>query len=96
MEKKYEITAKNFLSHEWIGTKIKIVESFDPKKKNIEGKVINETQNTIWVETKDGKKVIPKKECVFEFNLGNEKIIVEGKNVLKRPEDRVKDFKQKE
>lgn len=91
MEKKYEITKKNFLSHEWIGQKVKVIKSSD-KKREIEGIIINETQNTIWIEMKGEKKIVPKKECVFEFDVG-EKIIIEGKNVLKRPEDRVKDFR---
>lgn len=92
MEKKYEITTKNFLNHEWIGLETKIVDSFD-KGKKISGKIINETQNTIWIEKNGEKKIIPKKECVFEFDLGKEKIIVNGKDVLKRPEDRIKNFR---
>jgi RNase P/RNase MRP subunit p29 len=92
MEKKYEITKDNFLAHEWIGEKVKVIKSSDKKRENINGIIINETQNTIWIEMKGEKKIVPKKECVFEFDTCG-KIIIEGKNVLKRPEDRVKDFR---
>lgn len=90
--KHYEITAKNILNHEWIGLKVKIAESSDPKRKGMEGIVLDETKNTIVLEIKTEKKVAPKKECVFEFDLNGEKIIVKGKDVMKRPEDRLKDL----
>jgi ribonuclease P protein subunit POP4 len=83
---KYEINNKNILNHEMIGLKIKVVESSDPGKIGIEGKIIDETKNTFKLE--DGK-ILPKKECDFEFYL-NEKIIVKGKEILKKPEDRIK------
>ncbi len=80
--KGYEINDKNFLSHEMIGLKLKVIESSDPSRKGITGKIINETKNTFILE--DGK-ILPKKECVFEFiDIG----IVDGKKILKRPEDR--------
>jgi len=90
--KHYEITAKNLLSHEWMGLKVKIADSSDPQRKNFEGIVLDETQNTLVLENLKEKKVFPKKECVFEFNLNGEKVLVEGKSVMKRPEDRLKDF----
>ncbi len=90
--KHYEITTQNFLNHEWIGLEVKVVESSDPQRKELEGIVLDETQNTIILETKEGKKIAPKKECVFEFNLEGEKILIKGKEVVKRPEDRLKDL----
>lgn len=84
--KKYEINTKNILMHEMIGLNVKIVKSSDPKKIGLKGKIIDETKNTFILEN---KKIIPKKECFFEFNL-DEKIIIDGKNILKRPEERLK------
>jgi ribonuclease P protein subunit POP4 len=91
--KHYEITAKNILGHELIGLEVLITESFDPSRKGMKGKVLDETQNTIVLETKKGKKTVPKSECDFEFVLGEEKVTVKGKDILKRPEDRAKNYR---
>jgi RNase P/RNase MRP subunit p29 len=46
-------------------------------------------------EGEEKKIVIPKKECEFEFYLGeNERIIVNGKDFLRKPEERVKEFRK--
>ena len=86
------ITAKNLIRHELIGLKVKIEESTDPTQKGLKGKVIDETYNTIKIETAKGKeKVIPKKNSVFIFTLPNKtKVQVEGKLLVARPEDRIK------
>jgi ribonuclease P protein subunit POP4 len=84
--KNYEINKENILNHEIIGLNVKIVESSDPKRKGEKGIIIDETKNTIILEN---NKIIPKKECDFEFDLG-EKIIIKGKKIMKKPEDRIK------
>jgi ribonuclease P protein subunit POP4 len=103
--KGYEITAKNILGHEIIGLKAKVIKSTDKNREGIEGIVLNETQNTIEIlgekEKQSVKKkyLLPKKECEFEFILGldekqnEEKIILNGKEFMKRPEDRAKEWK---
>ena len=97
--KGYEITAKNFLAHEWCGLKVRVVESADPQRKGATGTVVKETQNTLTIDAKGKEKVMPKKECVFEFDLGKddegkeEKVVVKGTDVLKRPEDRTKELR---
>jgi len=97
--KNYEITKENLLGHEMIGLKVKVIESTDGGKEGKEGVVVNETQNTFVIlsqalgEAKE-EIVLPKKECEFEFDLGNEKVKVKGNDVLKRPEDRVKEWRK--
>lgn len=86
----YGITAENFYQHELIGLSVSIIGSSDAKRIGTKGVVVDETQNTFVLINKDKKIVVPKKECVFEFDLGNEKVVLEGKKVLKRPEDRLK------
>ena len=88
--KNYEITAQNIRNHEIIGLDIEVVESSDPGRKNIKGKVIDETKNTLIVKIGEDTKVLPKKECVFEFDIG-EKVRIIGKEIMKKPEDRVKE-----
>jgi len=86
------ITAKNLVRYELIGLKVRIEKSTDPTQKSIRGKVIDESYNTIKIETTKGReKVIPKKNSVFIFTLPNKtKVQVEGKLLVARPEDRIK------
>jgi ribonuclease P protein subunit POP4 len=89
----YRITKENILGHEMIGLKLKVIKSTDPKRIETKGIVVDETQNTFVIDSNNQKKVIPKKECEFEFDLNGEKVIVKGKEILKKSEDRVKEFK---
>jgi len=82
----YEINNKNILSHELIGLKVKVIKSNDPKKIGVNGLIIDETKNTIILQN---GKILPKKECVFEFDI-NEKVEIDGKKIMKKPEDRIK------
>ena len=81
----YEINSKNLINHEMIGLIVKVIKSSDPMKTNMTGKIIDETQNTFVLE--DGK-VLPKKECIFEFDI-KEKVVIDGKDITKRPQDRI-------
>jgi ribonuclease P protein subunit POP4 len=83
----YQINEKNLKNHELIGLKVRVIESSDPGKKDIGGKIIDETKNTIVLEN---GKILPKKECVFEFDIGK-KVLIDGKKIMKRPVDRLKD-----
>ena len=97
-EKCYEITGKNILGHEIIGLEVKVIKSTDHGREGIVGVVVDETQNTLVIlgshkNKMQEKFVLPKKECELEFDLKNEKVIVKGNDILKRPEDRVKEFR---
>ena len=96
--KNYEITKENLLGHEMIGLKVKVINSTDDGKKGKEGVIVNETQNTFVILSTAPKAkeeiVLPKHECEFEFDLGNEKVKINGKDVLRRPEERVKEWRK--
>jgi ribonuclease P protein subunit POP4 len=89
----FEINASNILKHELVGLDVKIVKSTEKSRENVFGKVVLETMKTIVIRTNDGKneseKIVPKEECEFEFDLNGEKIIIDGKKILKRPEERI-------
>ncbi|MCX6802944.1 MAG: ribonuclease P protein subunit [Candidatus Diapherotrites archaeon] len=109
-DKNYEITKENIFGHEIIGLEVKVIKSSDGQREGIYGRVVDETRNTFTIlgthaekkaEKEIGKKVVedkeyivPKNECVFEFNLGGEKVIVKGNDVLKKPEDRAKEWRK--
>ena len=86
------ITPYNLVRHELCGLAVKIEKSTDPTQKGITGKVIDETYNTLKIETKDGKeKSAIKENCVFVFTLSDKtKVQVDGKLLVSRPEDRIK------
>jgi len=89
----YIITRENILAHELIGLKVNVVKSTDSKRVDIKGIVLDETQKTFVIDSNGKEKVFPKKECEFEFELNDERVIIDGKKILKRSEERTKDFR---
>lgn len=85
------ITPDNILVHELIGLKVRVVESLSRPHEGIEGIVVGETLNTLLVESPNGKKRVPKKNTKFEFELqGGRRVLVNGEDILNRPENRLK------
>ncbi len=85
------ITPENIVRHELIGLKIKIAESSDASIKNLSGKVVDETYNTLKIETKEKEKTVTKKDSVFVFTLPSKiRVQVDGSLLMSRPEDRIK------
>lgn len=85
------ITPQNLVRHELIGLKVKVKNSTNKDQMSLKGKVVDETYNTLKIETKKGEKVIPKNTTIFIFTLPNgTKVQVDGKLLVARPEDRIK------
>ncbi len=85
------ITPRNILRHELIGLFVEIVEAKNKTQLGMKGLVVNETKNTLWIETEKGVKKVLKKDCKFMFTLpSGKKVVVEGKLLAKRPEERIK------
>lgn len=86
------IAPHNLVRHELISLPVKVVKSTDPTQSKLSGKVIDETYNTMKIETKNGKeKTVIKGNCVFVFTiLDKTKVQVDGKLLISRPEDRIK------
>ncbi|PIU21100.1 MAG: ribonuclease P [Candidatus Diapherotrites archaeon CG08_land_8_20_14_0_20_34_12] len=92
----YKIDKENILAHEIIGLNARIKKSGDKKKEGLNGRIVDETENTIILETNDSLKTIPKKEVILELELpNNEKIDIEGVLLKSKPEDRIKVFWRK-
>ncbi len=82
---------KDIVRDELIGLKMKVAGSKNRYAKGIEGKVIDETRNTLVVLTNDGsRKTLLKDQGVFQFSINNKIIEVDGKLLVGRPEDRIK------
>lgn len=100
--KNYSITAENIKGHEIIGLDVLVKKSSDVSREGIMGKVVDETKNTLVIEGKHSssnggvkvkKFIIPKKECDFEFDLNGEKVVVKGIEIMRRPEERAKEWR---
>lgn len=85
------ITPQNLVKHELIGLEVKIVKNTNTSLVNLKGRVIDETYNTLKIESDFKEKIIPKNGTVFIFYLPNGKRVeVDGKILISRPEDRIK------
>ncbi|WP_083500581.1 ribonuclease P protein component 1 [Thermococcus celericrescens] len=83
------VTAKNIIWGELIGLKAKIIRASHPELVGIEGYVLDETKNTLTI---GGERVwvIPKDVAELEFEVGGKKIRINGKELIGRPEMRLK------
>lgn len=84
------ITPQDIVKHELIGLDIEIVKSKNPSLIGMKGKIIDETKNTLLIETKNKNKRILKRQATFNIRLKDYIVQVEGKLLLGQPEDRIK------
>lgn len=85
-------TNNNLIFSTFIGLEIEVVHSSCRDFIGIKGRVVDETKNTLIIETFDGnEKKIPKISCTFRFTLEDgKKKEIEGKKMTFRPEERPK------
>jgi ribonuclease P protein subunit POP4 len=86
------ITPENLVRHELMGLTAMIRVSSNPQLKGVSGRVIDESRNTLILETPEGREVtIIKDQCTISFRLpSGESVRVDGKLLVARPEDRIK------
>ena len=80
---------RNIVLNELIGLKVKVTKSLDKKQRGLSGTVIDETKNTIVLDTKDGRKRVVKGISVFRFYSGRKSFVVEGEEINFRPHERI-------
>jgi ribonuclease P protein subunit POP4 len=85
---------KKLLKGELIGRQIRLERLSDGK--NLTGKIIDETKNTIILKTGSQEKRLIKALYAFEFDVEGKKLRIVGKQFLKRPEERIKSKMMKE
>lgn len=81
---------RDLLRHEFIGLRCRVAKASNPALLKLEGVVIDETKNLLYIEVRGEAKKIPKKEVTLVFELEGKKFEIEGKRLVGRPEDRVK------
>jgi ribonuclease P protein subunit POP4 len=78
---------KLIFPNELIGEQIEVVKSTNRAHLNLRGKIIDETKNTIKIETQSGVKRLLKNNVTFKLKSGK---VLLGKDLVKRSEDRIK------
>jgi len=74
-----------------IGLNAKVSKSSNPEYIGINGKVIDETRNTLVISYKEKEKTVVKDVAVFHFTLPDGTMVeIDGKSIVGRPENRVK------
>lgn len=84
-----EYNNKNIVLGELIGLKAKVIKCLDKKQAGLEGKIIDETKNMFFIETKHGTKKVVKASATFRFYCGRKSYVVRGEEINFRPEDRI-------
>ncbi|MFH1228955.1 MAG: ribonuclease P protein component 1 [Candidatus Aenigmatarchaeota archaeon] len=85
------LTPKNLVKHELIGLIADVVASTNKFNVGIRGLVVDETKNTLTIETETGLKKVQKKGTTFIFKIpSGKRVKVNGNKIAIRPEDRMK------
>jgi ribonuclease P protein subunit POP4 len=83
-------TPENLVRHELIGLPVTVAESTDATKEGLEGRVVDETRQTLTIQTESDTVQLPKDESVFHFALDSGDVVeVDGSVLVARPEERI-------
>ena len=83
-------TPKNIVRHELIGVRAEVAESSNKDNVGISGKIVDETQKTLTIKTAKGLKKIQKSVVTLKLMFDGYTVLVRGKALYGRPEDRIK------
>jgi ribonuclease P protein subunit POP4 len=78
-------TPETVLRHELVGLDVEVVSASDPGLVGASGTVVGETTNTLGIEQSGRVSTVPKAVAAFAFDLGGERVVVEGERLVARP-----------
>ena len=84
----HEMARTTTYPHELIGKNVRVVASLNSANLGITGTLVDETKNTFVIETDKGMKTILKNNVTIALTETGKEIT--GRDVSKRPEDRIK------
>ncbi len=85
------ITPENVLLHELIGLEAVVAESSNKLQVGLSGRIVDETMKTLVIETPRGRKRVLKREVKLLLKLPDGTLVlVDGRELVGRPEDRLK------
>ena len=77
------------IRYELIGLQAIIIESTNKFLNGINGKIIDETKNTLKIQTKSSIKSIIKNQVILKLKMNDKEIILDGKKIVGRPHERI-------
>lgn len=81
---------ENLARHELIGLSVSVDGSTDSGLVGISGRIVDETRNTLLVETERGTKRIPKSNTSLTFTMPDgQRARVSGSILISQPENRI-------
>ena len=83
---------KNIVLNELIGLRARVVRCSDKKQEGLEGIVIDETKNTLLLQTERGVRKLVKASSAFRFYpyaRSKESFVVDGREINFRPHERI-------
>jgi ribonuclease P protein subunit POP4 len=83
---------RNIVLNELIGLRARVVKCSDKKQEGLEGTVVDETKNTLLLETGGGVKKLVKASSTFRFYIpgrSEESFVVDGREISFRPHERI-------
>lgn len=90
-DREARISPSNILLHELIGLEAEVIDSRNRSQVGIRGRIIDETMKTLLLETPKGRKRVFKRDVKLLVELPDGTLVlVEGRELLGRPEDRLK------
>tara|TARA_Y100000310_G_C20664689_1_gene806790 strand:+ start:65 stop:334 length:270 start_codon:yes stop_codon:yes gene_type:complete len=87
------ITPKNLIRHELVGLEVEVVNAKSVNQVGIKGNIVEETRNTLVVNTANGEKTVLKNNVTLRFKLENQMVDVDGERLVGKPEERIKKWK---
>jgi len=84
------IRHRDIVKHELIGLKCEVTSATDPTLVGKKGIIVDETMNTLVIAERVGEKRLPKGNITLMLKINKEEVIIQGKRLIGRPEDRVK------
>ncbi len=84
------ITKQNIHKHELIGLYTRIVKSTDKRWVETEGRIVDETKNTLRIDISGQEKTFQKKGTMLSVKIGEHEVNIDASMLRYRPEDRIK------
>jgi ribonuclease P protein subunit POP4 len=91
------LPAYDLLRRSLYGARIEVIAASNPKIIGLNGKLVNETRNTITIKNgNNNEKVIEKKSCSLKISLHDyQPVVIQGKFLQGRLDERLKKYTRK-
>ncbi len=81
---------KDAIRHELIGCRIEVCDAKNSSLIGLKGVIIDESKNTLTIRHLRSTKILLKDQITMKLNVDNTIMKIRGKDILGRPEERIK------